>query len=126
MQVISLSGKVPFEEQLNSVRNSTVLLAGRGGGTGLSMFLPSGGIFLSVSGSDRWNPTRDLVPSWISLVHYEAQMVHHESPKKPPLRFSGGAVDANRCGYVVNVTELIRVLKAALDRGAELALAAGR
>jgi hypothetical protein len=102
LHIVSLTNRMSFGDQIATIANSTVLLAGRGGGTGLSIFLPVGGGYLSVSGDDEWNPYRDLVPAWITLQHYRAKLVHHENHNKPPQLFGKkGYVDANRCGYVV-------------------------
>ena len=104
IRVISLSTSIPMREQIESVANSTILLAGRGGGTTLSMFLAKGGGYLSISGDDRWNPFRDLVPEWVTLEHYRAKVVHHENPDRPPQKFGAGKsayTDPNRAGYKV-------------------------
>jgi hypothetical protein len=120
LRVVKLSGGLPFGEQVRSVANMSVLIAGRGGGTTLSMFLPQGGLYLSVSGFDRWSPFRDLVPSWIHLEHLEVQLVHHTDPSRPPQSFKAGGksyVDPNRAAYRVDPpSKISRALWAAWER----------
>ena len=112
---VALSGALSFADQVRSVANASVLVAGRGGGTGLAMFLPVGGVYLSVSGPDRWNPWRDLEPPWLTVRHHRAQLVHHENPSLPPQKFKGGGVDANRCGYKVVPAQLAADVGALVD-----------
>jgi hypothetical protein len=109
--IYSLHGGMSLREQVATVANATILLAGRGGGTGYSPLLPLGAGYLSVSGNDRWSPYRGLVPQWITLRHYEARMVHHENPNKPPQKFyNPPIVDANRIGYRVDPSEVTKAV----------------
>ena len=112
LRVIKLSGSLPFAEQVRSVANSSVLMAGRGGGTTLSMFLPLGGLYVSISGFDRWSPFRDLVPQWIHLAHVEVKLVHHLDSAKPPQMFKAGGksyVDPNRAAYLISPANQLSV-----------------
>lgn len=119
VRVIKLHGGMSFAEQVRSVNNHTVLIAGRGGGTALMPFLPIGGGFLSVSGFDKWNPFRDLEPAWLAIHHYEAQLVHHENPQSPPQKFCSKGkcyVDPNRAAYRIDPTALAAALCALIDK----------
>jgi hypothetical protein len=110
LAVLKLSSSLPFAEQVRSVANRTVLVAGRGGGTTLSIFLPDGGLYLSVSGFDRWSPFRDLVPRWVRLEHLEVALVHHMDPSRPPQQFKAGGkgyVDPNRAAYRIDPADKI-------------------
>lgn len=109
LHVIKLSGKMSFREQILSVYNHSVLFAGRGGGTAYSIFVPDGGVYVSVSGFDQWSPYRDLIPKWIHLEHITVDLVHHEDWRKPPLWFGSGKSryqDPNRAAYLVKPTEV--------------------
>lgn len=101
VEVVVLHGGMSFADQLQIIHNTTLLVAGRGGGTALSLFLPVGAAYLSISGHDKWNPWRDLQPDWYHLGHYTATFVHHEDPNRSPQLF-GGNVDGNRAAYKVN------------------------
>lgn len=104
LQVIKLTSKMPFVDQILSLRNVTVLWAGRGGGTAYSIFLPTGGVYISISGSDRWSPYRGLVPRWIHMTHQRAKLVHPDDWRRPPPVFrskSGSYTDPNRAAYLV-------------------------
>ena len=101
-----LHGGMTFAEQVSKIHNTSVLIAGRGAGTALALFLPLGAGYLSVSAFDRWHPTRNVLPRNYVLDHHTVKLVHHLDPSKPPQRFisSKGAsyVDANRAGYLVD------------------------
>ena len=115
--VITLHGGMTFRQQLLSVHRSSLLVAGRGGGTALSLFLPLGGGYLSISGHDRWNPWRDMSPPWYHFGHYTAAFVHHEDPNRGPQLFGGG-IDGNRAGYRVEparVAEAVRRMLSLID-----------
>lgn len=105
VRVLKITSRMSFRDQLLSIYNNSVLVAGRGGGTALSIFLPSGGLYVSLSGFDRWSPYRDLVPAWITLRHVEVDLVHHEDWRKPPQWFGSGKnryIDPNRAAYRVD------------------------
>uniref|UniRef100_A0A7S1QYH8 Uncharacterized protein n=2 Tax=Neobodo designis TaxID=312471 RepID=A0A7S1QYH8_NEODS len=120
VRVYSLHGGMSLAEQIATIANSTILIAGRGGGTGYSPLLPRGGGYLSISGSDEWSPYRGLVPRWITMRHYRAKMVSHVDPSKPPQRFyKSQIVDANRVGYVVDPAKVVEAFWALADSNRE-------
>ncbi len=113
LDVVDLDHKTDFGTQLRSVATTDVFIAGRGGGTGLCIFLPLNATYISVSLSDRWNPHRDLVPPWLRLRHLEAQAVHHTDPRRGP-QLSKGRVDANKCDYKLDPAKLAEEVQLAL------------
>lgn len=107
--IIRIGRSMSFADQIRSVANFSVLIAGRGGGTALSIFLPVGGLYVSLSSFDRWSPYRDLVPNWIQLKHVEVGLVHHEDFRRPAQVFGSGKnryVDPNRAAYLVKPREV--------------------
>lgn len=109
IHTIRIGRSMSFADQIRSIVNNSVLIAGRGGGTALSIFLPEGGLYISLSSFDRWSPYRDLIPSWIQLRHVEVGLVHHEDHRRPAQIFGSGKnkyVDPNRAAYLVNPKEV--------------------
>lgn len=113
--ITDLDSKTPFGQQLRSVNQADIFVAGRGGGTGLCIFLPLNATYISVSLSDRWNPHRDLEPPWLVLKHFEANPVHHLDPRLPAKK-SKGRVDANKGDYRVDPRKLADEVRAAIQR----------
>ena len=99
-----------FKDQIAKLQNTSLLIAGRGAGTALAIFLPIGAGYLSVSAMDRWHPTRNVIPRGYVLDHHTVRLVHHFDPRKPPQKFTTGKgqsyVDANRAGYLVDPDSL--------------------
>jgi hypothetical protein len=112
VRVYDFSSSVSLYTQLKSVANSTVVIAGRGAGTSWVAWLPDGGGYLSVSGRDRWQPYRQLIPSWVTFHHTTVAMVHHENPYRKPLKFfKPPKIDANRVGYLVDPSRIAKDLE---------------
>ena len=108
ISIFRIVRSMSFADQVRSITNCSVLVAGRGGGTALSIFLPQGGLYVSLSSFDKWSPYRDLVPHWISLRHVEVGLVHHEDYRRPAQVFGSGKnkyIDPNRAAYLVKPKE---------------------
>eukprot|EP00658_Telonema_sp_P-2_P044172 TRINITY_DN32029_c0_g1_i1.p1 TRINITY_DN32029_c0_g1~~TRINITY_DN32029_c0_g1_i1.p1 ORF type:complete len:200 (-),score=32.94 TRINITY_DN32029_c0_g1_i1:561-1160(-) len=102
---LSFNYTTPFDRQFHALQNVSILIAGRGAITSLSIGLPDGAAYFGLAGtSDLWEPYGHVQMQWITFKHYVTKMRRPEKPKH------GKVLNPNSANYQIHIPHFIAAL----------------
>ena len=105
---LSFNYSSPFDAQFRALQGVSMLIAGRGAITTLSIGLPDGAAYFGLAGpTDPWEPYGHINMEWVTFKHYVTKMRRPEKSKK--------ALNPNNANYYVNVPHFIAALHTFYD-----------